>query len=116
MNDLNDIQKKCCEHYGTDFEPVGVEQLVVISEGVYEKGAPVEGVRYNSPEHMSGWWLTTDQYTGDVDSLKTVHFYHIAENRPEIAMYMALPSGYRFQLGSDDERVWHDADVAKESE
>lgn len=115
MKDLSNIQKKCCDHYNAYFQPVSPEQLVVISEGIYEGVVPVEGVRYHSPEHMSGWWLTTDQYDGDIDSLKTVHFHHIAEHRPEIAMYMALPFGYRFQLGGSDENVWFDDDVAKDS-
>lgn len=115
MKELIDIQKKCCEHYGADFQPVHSEQLVVISEGIYEGLSPVAGVRYHSPEHMSGWWLTTDQYDGNVDSLKTVHFIHVTEHRQDIALYMALPFGYRFQLGGDDDRVWFDIEVAKDS-
>lgn len=112
MSDLGKIQQECCDHYKTDFKPVGPEQMVVISDGVYE-GKPVEGVRYRSPEHMSGWWLTTDDYNGDTATLKTVHFHHIEDKRPEISIYMALPIGYRFQLGGD-ENVWFDEYAAKE--
>ena len=72
-----------------------MDQLVVISDGVYE-GDIVEGVRYPSPQHMSGWWLTTDRYDGNIESLKTVHFRHIAERRPDIAEFLRLPFGYRF--------------------
>ncbi len=107
-------QKECCEYYGGDFSPVSSEQMVVISDGVYE-GMSVEGVRYPSPEHMSGWWLTTDAYNGDVNTLKTVHYHHVQEKRPELAIYMALPFGYRFQLGGNDENVWFDESVAKEA-
>lgn len=111
--DLDKIQKDCCDHYRADFSPVGPEQMVVISNGVYE-GKPIDGVRYPSPAHMSGWWLTTDDYSGDVKSLLTVHFQHIKEKRPEVAIYMALPYGYRFQLGGEEERVWFDERVSKE--
>ncbi|NRB25796.1 hypothetical protein [Shewanella sp.] len=107
------VQQECCEGFKAQYTPLEEDKMVVISKGVYE-GHPVEGVRYPAPEHMSGWWLTTDLYNGDTDSLKTVHFSHIIENRPEIAIYMALPSGYRFVLGGEDEHVWFDEDAAKD--
>ena len=111
-NNLIDIQKECCSHYEAVYSPVGSEQMVAISEGVYEGQNPVEGIRYNSPEHMSGWWLTTDSYRGDINSIKTVHFKHIAESRPDLAVYMALPTGYRFSLGGENQHVWFDETVA----
>jgi len=117
MTDLSNIsntQKECCEFYEADFFPPDDEQLVVISDGVYESDS-VEGVRYQSPGHMSGWWVTTDRDNGDTDSLKTVHFSHIKEKRPSIAVYMALPSGYRFIIGSAEDMVWLDEAVAEET-
>ncbi|RXF06059.1 hypothetical protein [Pseudoalteromonas sp. PS5] len=108
-------QQECCEHYGALYQPVKQTQLVTISKGIYEGITPVEGVRYPSPEHMSGWWLTTDEYNGNIDSLVTVHFQHIIEKRPELALYMALPFGYRFNLGGETEHVWFDQEVANES-
>jgi hypothetical protein len=112
--DLNENQKACCNHYNADFIPPNQDQMVAISEGVLSGALEIEGVRYPSPEHMSGWWLTTDLYNGDVNSLKTVHFSHVAEARPEIAQYMALPFGYRFVLGGKSEHVWFDGEVAKD--
>jgi hypothetical protein len=85
------------------------DQLVVISEGVYE-GDMVEGVRYPSPKHMSGWWLTTDRYDGNIKSLKTVHFHHITERRPDLSGFLGLPFGYRFFSG--DGHTWFDQAVA----
>lgn len=85
------------------------DQLVVISEGVYE-GDVVEGVRYPSPPHMSGWWVTTNRYKGNISSLKTVHFRHVAETRPDLARFWPLPFGYRFFSG--DGAVWFDQTVA----
>ena len=108
-------QKECCNQYGAQFQAVEQTQLVTISKGIYEGVTPVEGVRYPSPEHMSGWWLTTDEYDGNIESLITVHYQHIIENRPELAQYMALPFGYRFNLGGESEHVWFDQEVANES-
>ena len=113
--DIEINQKECCEHYGVQFKPIELKQMVAISKGIYEGVTPVEGVRYPSPEHMSGWWLTTNEYNGDISSLVTVHFEHIIEKRPELAIYMALPFGYRFNLGGESENVWFDQKVANES-
>ncbi len=115
MDSLKDQQIKCCSHYDANYTPVKPDQLVVISDGICEGVNPVEGVRYPSPEHMSGWWLTTDDYNGDVDSLQKVHFHHIEEKRPDLALYMSLPFGYRFFLGGNDDSVWYDEAVANDA-
>ncbi len=80
--------------------------------GVVE-GDAVEGVRYPSPEHMSGWWITTDRYDGDSKSLTLHHLHHLVEWRPDIAPYLALPFGFRFILG-EAEHVWFDEVIASE--
>ncbi|MEJ5049765.1 hypothetical protein WH221_07980 [Chryseobacterium culicis] len=72
-------------------------QSVVISDGVYE-GKDIEGIRYDSPQDESGWYLITDDYNNDIKSLKMVHFYHIAFARPDILKYLAIPLGYRFLM------------------
>jgi len=113
-NQVIERQRECCLHYRAHFSPLNSDHLVVISDGVYEGDVPIEGVRYPSPAHMSGWWLTTDKYNGDIDTLKTVHFSHVMEKRPEVAIYMALPFGYRFKLGGGSDNVWFDKDILKE--
>lgn len=70
-------------------------QSVVISDGVYE-GKDIEGIRYDSPQDESGWYLITDDYNDVIKSLKMVHFHHVAFARPDILKYLALPFGYRF--------------------
>lgn len=82
-------------------------QSVVISDGVYE-GKDIEGIRYESPEHMSGWWLITDNYDDNIESLMTVHFYHVAFKRPDILKYLALPFGYRFLIEKDKVEITKD--------
>ena len=115
MEDIKVIQEKCCSHYKVKPDFISETQMIVISKGIYEGVVPVEVVRYASPKHMSGWWLTTDDYNGDTNSLVTVHYKHILDKRPELAIYMALPVGYRFLLGGESEHVWFDEDVASES-
>ncbi|WP_157201578.1 hypothetical protein [Massilia sp. Root418] len=65
-------QHEVCNAIGSVFSPPNAEQLITVSEGVFE-GDDVQGVRYRSPSHMSGWWITTDRYNGALSSLKNVH-------------------------------------------
>jgi len=104
-------QHSICEAYGAPFEPPRPDQLSVISQGVLE-GLPVQGVRYPSPDHMSGWWITTDQYDGNINSLKNEHTYHLTDARPDLAKYIALPPGFRFDLSSFED-VWFEKEVTK---
>ncbi|MEO6394170.1 MAG: hypothetical protein ABIP75_20115 [Pyrinomonadaceae bacterium] len=102
-------QHAICEKYGAAFEPPRPDRLTVISPGVLE-GLPVYGVRYPSPSHMSGWWITTDQYDGNISNLTHEHTYHITAARPELAPYLALPYRYRFDL-SAGKSVWFDEKI-----
>lgn len=94
-------QHQICEKISSMFIPPRADQMIVISDGVYE-GEIVQGVRYQSPKHMSGWWITTDRYDGDVNSLKTVHAYHLTEKRPDLAKFLALSAGHRFYSDSGE--------------
>lgn len=105
-------QHKTCESLGTAFLPPRAHQLVVVSDGVFQ-GDSVQGVRYPSPEHMSGWWITTDRYDGRAESLRTEHLYHLTASRPELARLIALPYGYRFDQ-AHGEGAWFDLEVAQQ--
>lgn len=83
-------------------------QMIVISEGVLE-GAAIEGVRYSSPQHMTGWWLKTEHYNNDIKTLKTIHYSHLAFERPDIIKYLALSFGFRFL--SETNEIWFDKEV-----
>ncbi|WP_326981987.1 hypothetical protein VUJ46_17410 [Chryseobacterium sp. MYb264] len=93
-------QSEICSYYKLHPQFPSFNQMVVISKGVYE-GKDIEAIRYESPEHMSGWWLITDDYDDDIKSLMTVHFHHVAFNRPDILKYLALPFGYRFLIDNN---------------
>lgn len=101
-------QHQVCAMATSIYDPPNAEQLIVISEGVFERD-DVQGVRYPSPNHMSGWWITTDRYDGNVSSLKTVHAYHLTAKRPDLAKFIALTYGYRFY--SDNGEVRFDPKV-----
>jgi hypothetical protein len=98
-----------CKLHESEFNPPRPDQLTVISKGVLE-GLPVKAVRYPSPIHMSGWWIVTDEYDQNIKSLKNEHTYHITAARPELAKYLALPQGFRFDSLAQD--AWLDHEVA----
>ncbi|RKT01033.1 immunity protein Imm33 domain-containing protein [Chryseobacterium defluvii] len=98
-------QSELCSHYGLPAQFPNFNQMIVISDGVYE-GKDIEGIRYESPEHMSGWWLITDDYDNNIESLKTVHFHHVVFTRPDILKYLSLPFGYRFLMQNGNVEVY----------
>ncbi len=106
-------QHAACTRFGSDFAPPRPDQLVVLSNGVVE-GEVVQGVRYPSPEHMSGWWITTQRYDGDIKSLRLEHLSHLTAARPDLAQYLALSCGFRFDLASRED-VWFDAAIAEQT-
>ncbi len=99
-------QHLVCYQQNAVFSPPRPDKLAVVSAGVLE-GLPVQGIRYPSPDHMSGWWMTTDLYDGDIKSLHHEHTYHVTAMRPDLAKYLALPHGFRFNF-SVAEEVWFD--------
>ncbi len=106
-------QRELCQKYGVVPLVSKHNQLVVVSDGVFE-GASVEGVRYPSPKHMSGWWLATGKYTGDPDTLRTEHVFHLFEKRPDLVKFLALPYGFRFRTNGAEE-VWFDEGITRET-
>ena len=105
---INEQKLECVKYNVAPSFPT-FSQMIIVSKGVLE-GERIDAVRYPSPNHMTGWWLTTDQYDDDIKSLETLHYYHIAFKRPDIMKYLALPFGFRFLSGQEGE-VWFDEEV-----
>lgn len=105
-------QHELCSRVKSAFAPPRPDQLVVVSKGVLE-GDAVKGVRYPSPEHMSGWWFVTDQYDGNAKSMQNEHSYHVTSRRPDLARYLALPFGFRFDLSAGED-VWFDKEALED--
>lgn len=89
-----------------------IGQKISVSKEIYE-GREVNGVRYNAPNHMTGWYLTSNSFDGDINSLVVDHLYHILKERPDLAKYLALPPGYRFYKDEKEEEAWFDESVLK---
>jgi hypothetical protein len=103
-------QRAVCEKFHAAFDPPNPGKLTSLSEGVLE-GRPVQAVRYNFGDPMSGWLIVTDQYGGDIKSLKNHHTYHVTAARPDLAKFLALPCGFRFDQ-TTGEKAWFDPEAA----
>lgn len=108
INVINEQSFECMKYNVLPSFPT-FSQMIIISKGVID-GEQIDAVRYQSPTHMTGWWLTTDYYDGNTSSLETIHYYHIAFKRPDIVKYLALPFGFRFFSGEKSE-AWLDESV-----
>lgn len=105
-------QHEVCAKAKASFDPPRPDKKVAVSKGVLN-GEPVEGVRYPSPEHMSGWWITSDSYNGDVKTLDTIELYRLTSVRPDLSKYLALPPGHFFETKSGS--IGFDQAVADET-
>ena len=101
-------QRAICEQSKVSFSPPSATQTAAISDGVMQGGLLVEGVRYPAPTQASGWFLTTERYTGDIKEMSVEHLYHVTAARPDLAKYLALPAGYRFEFGDGLGEVYPD--------
>src|SRR5262245_46849436 len=94
-------QHQVCELLNAEFSPPDPDQMCAVSAGVMEGELPIEGVRYRAPGHMSGWYITTDRYSGHIADMRVEHCYHVTARRVDIVRYLALPAGHRFFLWRD---------------
>jgi hypothetical protein len=104
-------QHHICATYGAEFKPPRPDKLTAVSAGVME-GLPVQGVRYPWQEHMSGWLMVTQRWDENIKSLTNHHTYHVSAVRPDLAPFLALPVGFRFDLTAGRRQVWLDEEVA----
>lgn len=93
-------QKRVCREHGASLDPPTPLCLIACSDGVLEGRSPIGGTRYRYTGKMSGWFLSTDLYDGTNNTVKLHHAYHVTAARPELAKYLALPPGYRFDHGA----------------
>ena len=108
-------QKGVCEHLKVAPKFARTDQMVALTDDVLNGVHNIDAVRYLAPEHMSGWWITSDNYDGNVSSLKTVHMGHVLAVREDLRPFLALPPGYRIRV-EDEVDVWLDPDVLDEGE
>jgi hypothetical protein len=99
-------QHDVCLKAGSPFEPPRPDQLVAISPDLATT-PEIEGARYDLGSNKSGWIITSQGFSGPVQSLLQEHLIHIIQSRREVIRYLALSTGYRF-VADGQSRVWFD--------
>lgn len=104
-------QSEICRHaYSTHVNAL-YGGTIIVSPGVMQ-GRPCEGVRYRHQGTNTGWWLFSGDYSGDLNSMRREHLYHVLAVQPEIQKFLCLEPGFCFDARSQSYRVWFEADVA----
>lgn len=73
-------QWQTCIEHGVELSPTRFGSMIAVSPQALEGSKPIEGVRYEPTNVMSGWWLFTAEYDGTVDnfeSMKPVHTFDV---------------------------------------
>jgi len=89
-----------CEKLGVDFLPARMGDLVWLSSDVFESRSLIHGER-EAFDGMSGWWLNSEDWDRDPKKFRKEHVAHVVSALPELARFLALPSGYHFTVDRD---------------
>ena len=106
-------QCEVCKSIGSKYSATNLADLVLVSPDILTAGAIREAVRYPCVSPGSGWWIFGRSYSGNPDSMLSVHIGDVLLRQPEAHQYLALEPGFCFAPDAKP-TIWFDADVAKE--
>ena len=87
-----------------------IGQKIAVSKEIF-LGSEVNGVRYSAPDHMTGWYLTSNSYNGDINTLKVDYLFSLLKVRPDLAKFLILPYGFRFYSDNESYDIWFDSNL-----
>lgn len=102
-------QRALCHKFGVAPYPSPEDLKVGLARNVRAGLWPLNGLRHPVEADATGWYIWAgENFSYDPDFFAPVHVAHLAEIRPEILPYLALPPGWRFLIAPDYEDVWLD--------
>jgi len=102
-------QRATCKRYGLSPVPSAPDLKVGLARNVREGGWPLNGLRHEPVGDTTGWYVWAGaELSDDPSFFEAVHVRHLAEIRPEILRFLALPPGWRFLAAPGYEDVWED--------
>ena len=110
MISSEEAQKAICTKYGVLWTEAPNHMKVGVALNVKSHIVPINGVRHPQEGDTTGWyiWAGTGDMPSDPSFFVPLHVEHLPEWRPEVAKYLGLPPGWRFQIDGDYEDVWQD--------
>jgi hypothetical protein len=106
--EVTEAQQQVCQRFGVEPYPAPSDLKVGVSRSVREGEIPLHGLRHPPEGDTTGWYIWAGPFSDDPDFFVPLHVEHLAEWRPEVLDYLALPPGWRFLLAPDYEDVWED--------
>lgn len=102
-------QLSVCQRFGMEPVPAPATSKIGVSLNVREDLWPVNGLRHRPDGETTGWYVWAGEvWSDDDDFFVPLHVSHLADWRPVVLPYLALPPGWRFLVAPDHEDVWQD--------
>lgn len=102
-------QRELCDRFGVKPVASPPDLKVGAARNIRDSRYPIHGLRHPPQGDTTGWYIWAgDDLSDDPDFFEPVHVGHLAEIRPEVLPYLALPPGWRFLIAPGYEDVWED--------
>ncbi len=89
--------------------PPVAKSVVGLARSTLSKQWPLNGLRHPPEGHTNGWYIWAgEDYSEREDFFEPVCWEHLAEIRPDVLEFLALPPGWRFLTGENHRDVWYD--------
>lgn len=112
--DVTAEQAMKCREHGVDPYPPFLSLKFGVSATALAGVYPLNGLRHVDEAGTSGWYVWAGEaLSQDPSYFMPLHGAHIAETRPEISQFLALPPGWRFLIAPDYEDVWFDQSLLR---
>ena len=110
--ELIEEQKLVCEEFGSAYLPVKETDVVAIALHTLNK-EPIVGLRKVADDSNASWFIYGGELDGGEDFFEIITVQTLEKEFPNALPYLALDTGYRFMIDSDDyEDVWKEGDEA----
>lgn len=106
--DVSSDQYRTCRRFSVECVPSPPYLKVGIARDVRHGLWPLHGLRHPVVGDTTGWYIWSGQWSDAADFFVPLHVEHLAQWRPEVLPYLALPPGWRFLLAPNYEDVWED--------
>ena len=110
--DLIEEQQLVCEEFGSAYRAVKETDTVAIALHTLNK-EPVVGLRNVPDDNNVSWFIYGGELDASEEFFELISVKELMKEFPEALPYLALDTGYRFMIDSDDyEDVWKEGDEA----
>jgi hypothetical protein len=110
LPDVSAAQRALCGRFGAPVFPTPMTLTAGVADEVFGDARPWNGLRHPPSADFSGWYVWAGETWSNADDhFKPLHLWHVVEDVPLLARFLALPPGYRFLTDGRYDDVWFDA-------